>query len=743
LKNNKNLSISILFALFALSLCTTSYSFKNNSNTLILHPTINSNDSFEIKGVVEPIPAYDPTPPYYSLNETVVLIIENSLWGISAVQTAVNQYEQDLKDTGYTTIKHTNSISTVQNLKSLLQSWYTNNNSIGAVLIGNLPYAQYYHPAVLGTFNAETFTCDLYLMDMDGNWWDLNTDGVYDKHNASTGADIYPEIYVGRIDATNRGLGGQTNSQNIITLLNRIHSYRIGGVSRTHRAITYIDDDWQAWANGTYDNWPGWLDNAYSTRTDVHTPTTATTANDWLNTRLLQDYEFAHLCVHSGVNPGQHYFGPRGSGEGTVSSSQIHTKINAPAFNFYNLFCCHGADWSTWDCLATTYLYSGSRSISVLGSTKTGGMTDGTTFYDSLGNNMTFGKALHDWYQSMTTYSGNYVEWFYGMSILGDPFSTIHFDCTVLTPKIFSFTHPSSSWSANALPSFNWTKPSDVNGIAGYYYIIDQNPTTIPTSSTGIFTKYTGALVSSSLSDGSWYVHVVAKDNVGNIGNAADHYQVNIDTTGPVLSLTSPVPYYNSSINSISLIWSATDSLSGYGGTAIWLDSPSNNVYSGTLQNTIISSLTEGIHVINITVLDYVMNINSLQFLVHIDLTNPMLNLLSPLNQSNTKSVVQFNWNVMEGETGYKYTEIFIDNILKSTVNAPLMSTTISNLNPGQHTANITVYDWSGRSNSIIMTFTVEPPAIPGYPDLFITISVLTMIGITLVWRKRFRFLFK
>lgn len=65
LKNNKNLSISILFALFALSLCFTSYSFKNNSDTFILHPTINSNDSFEIISVVEPIPAYDPTPPYY------------------------------------------------------------------------------------------------------------------------------------------------------------------------------------------------------------------------------------------------------------------------------------------------------------------------------------------------------------------------------------------------------------------------------------------------------------------------------------------------------------------------------------------------------------------------------------------------------------------------------------------------------------------------------------------------------
>jgi hypothetical protein len=120
-----------------------------------------------------------------------------------------------------------------------------------------------------------------------------------------------------------------------------------------------------------------------------------------------------------------------------------------------------------------------------------------------------------------------------------------------------------------------------------------------------------------------------------------------------------------------------------------------------------------------------------------------MLNLLSPLNQSTTESVVQFNWNVIDGETGYHYTEIYIDGSLKSTVYAPLMSTTISNLNPGQHIANITSYDWSGRSNSMILMFTVKTPPIPGYPNLFIIISVLTMIGIILVWRKRFRLLLK
>ncbi len=171
-------------------------------------------------------------------------------------------------------------------------------------------------------------------MDLDGSWYDTDINGIYDRHNATAGTDIYPEIYVGRIDASTRILGGQTNANEIITLLNRIHSYRIGGVARTHRALTYIDDDWQSWADGTYDNWPGWLNNAYGTRTDIHTPATWTNASDWLNNRITQDYEWAHLAAHSSATT--HYFGPGGSGEGTVTSAQIHSQ--SPTFNFYNLF---------------------------------------------------------------------------------------------------------------------------------------------------------------------------------------------------------------------------------------------------------------------------------------------------------------------------------------------------------------------------------------------------------------------
>ena len=547
----------------------------------------------------------------------IVVIVESILYSNPAVQTAVTTYITDLNNTGYNTILHTAVIPTVQALKTLLQNWYTTYNIEGAVLIGNLPSAWYYHPAAPG-FAAETFICDLFLMDLDGLWWDLNIDTVFDKHNASSG-DIYPEIYVARIDATHRTLGGASNANNIITLLNRIHTYRIGGVARTHRAITYIDDDWQSWADGTFDNWPAWLNNVYPTRTDVHTPATWTNATDWLTNRLTQDYEWAHLCAHSGASPGTHYFGPGGVGEGTVTSAQIHGQT--PTFNFYNLFCCHGADWVTPDCLATTYLFSGSHSLSVIGTTKTGGMLAGTSFYNPLGQNDTIGEALHAWFQNMDTHpgtSGYYVEWFYGMCILGDPFATTHYDVTALPPVISSATHPNpSQWSSNGIPSFSWTIPVDVNGISGYYYILDQSPSTIPTKSTGIYTTSNAFTPASALTDGTWYLHVVSNDTVGNVGTTAAHYQVNIDATNPLVTISSHV---NGAVvgRNITLVWSITETGSGANRSEVYVDGILNQTLSYPSTQLSFIGLPVGNRALNVTVYDNSGRTGSQQIVVNV-----------------------------------------------------------------------------------------------------------------------------
>ncbi|MBN1329097.1 MAG: hypothetical protein JXA54_06450 [Candidatus Heimdallarchaeota archaeon] len=510
---------------------------------------------------VSPVVFSPVLPATYSNGESVLLIVENTLWAITGVRTAVNQYRLDLNNTGYHTILFTNLITNVSYLKQVIQGYYISDQISGAVLIGNLPVAYFYHPASSG-FSAETFICDLFLTDLDGQWIDGPTpDGVYDFHYDSLG-DIYPEIYLGRIDASSRSLGGLTNDQNIITLLNRIHSYRTGSVARTHQAITYIDDDWQLWADGTHDNWPSWLQNSYPVRTDVHTPASYTNATDWLN-RMTQNYEWAHLCAHSAASPSQHYFGPGGIGEGTVSAAQIHAA--QPTFNFYNLFCCHGADWTQPNCLATTYLFSSSYSLAVIGTTKTGGMFGGNYFYNPLAQNKTIGQGFHDWFQFIKIYSNSqYLEWFYGMVIFGDPFLTIHYDCTVFTPEVVSPTHPNQyQWYTDALPHFNWSEPIDVNGISGYYYIIDNNPFTVPTIATGTYISSNSVNVSSAMGEGTWYFHLVAKDGAGNVGSVAAHYQVLIDYNNPTISITSPADSATLPSGQISISWTATDTGSG------------------------------------------------------------------------------------------------------------------------------------------------------------------------------------
>ena len=107
---------------------------------------------------------------------TVVIVVENALY--SSISTAVAQYRQDHNDTGYHTILFTDFLSSAEQLKVNLSNWYTSDNILGAVLIGRLPYAQFYHPAGNG-FSAETFICDLFLTDLDGTW--ISTDAPAKK----------------------------------------------------------------------------------------------------------------------------------------------------------------------------------------------------------------------------------------------------------------------------------------------------------------------------------------------------------------------------------------------------------------------------------------------------------------------------------------------------------------------------------------------------------------------------------
>ncbi|TXT65703.1 MAG: hypothetical protein BAJALOKI3v1_70004 [Promethearchaeota archaeon] len=673
---------------------------------------------------------YSPKLSYisdsYPSNETIAIIVQ---MGLSGVSTAVTNYENDLKATGYNVLKYSSNITDAKSLKNLLKGYYENNGLVGAVFIGKLPYVWFKDPAI--GYN-EIFECDMFFMDLDGNWIDTNSDGIYDVHNASSGADVHPEIYIGRIDASNRTLGtGQ--SSDISSLINRFHNYRKGNLNIEHKALMYIDDDWQGDANGTWNDWPAWLNNAYPNHDDIHTPTTWTNKSDWLNRLGNSSYEFAHLAVHtsSSSSGGKHYFGSGYAGsEGNITAAEIHNK--GGGFAFYNLYCCWGADYNTSDCMGATYLFSGTYTQAVIGSTKSGGMINGAYFYDSLAENNTIGRALIDWLESNPNLDDiNNQSWVYGMCILGDPFATIHYDCSVPKPTITSSTHTEDQWSTvKSLVRFNWTCYADLNGLDGSYYILDQNPNTIPTATTGIYTKINGTSFS-NLDDGIWYLHVVAKDDLGNIGKRGDHFTLKIDTTGPDISLLTPTINHYSPTISVFISWDAVDEYNSLNPFCIF-NRTGQSIYTGTTKNFTINGMIAGLNLFNITCTDSLMNPGILEISIFVDLIDPSVNVTSPLVNQTVENTFTITWEALDGESGIDHTEIYSDSKLIKTVDGNINSTTISGLTAGTHSINVTTYDKSGRSASQTISINVKPGEnkIPGFPlGIFIIGSIFISIA--------------
>lgn len=339
----------------------------------------------------------------------VVRIYVNSTIA-NSISNQVNQYEQDVINQGYIVDILNWSNTNVTSLRNDLINASSQTGGLeGAVLIGDLPAAiMQYYDSSWGVWR--TYPIDLYLTDLDGEWVDLDpSDGLFDSHNNGTG-DIYPEIWIGRICP--ESLNNTNHLTAYFNYFSRNHAYRISQLSRPHSQLVYIDDDWSAWTS----EWLGDM-TAYSNITCVST-NSVTTATDYKN-RLTQIYEFIHVFVHSW--PYEHLFGPSGYGaEGKVNYTDI-LNINTKAL-FYNLYACSACNFEYTANMGNQYLFS-NNTLVVVGSSKIGGMTMNSYFYNPLSQGKIFGESMRLWYWNPL--HGPSDPQSMGMTILGDPLLTI------------------------------------------------------------------------------------------------------------------------------------------------------------------------------------------------------------------------------------------------------------------------------------------------------------------------------
>lgn len=103
----------------------------------------------------------------------------------------------------------------------------------------------------------------------------------------------------------------------------------------------------------------------------------------------------------------------------TVSSSDIQS-IDPVAF-FYNLFACSNCRYVETDYMGGWYIFVEEHGLGVVGATKTGSMLDFDEFYGPLGQQANLGDAFRQWYEYEASYEIWKRQWFWGMTLLGDP----------------------------------------------------------------------------------------------------------------------------------------------------------------------------------------------------------------------------------------------------------------------------------------------------------------------------------
>lgn len=169
----------------------------------------------------------------------------------------------------------------------------------------------------------------------------------------------------------------------------------------------------------------------------------------------------------------------------------------------------------------------------------------------------------------------------------------LYYDATPPSaPSINSLTHPEDTWTANNNPFFNWSEPVELSGVAGYSYVLDQAPTTLPgTTPTG---NSTNALFT-NIADGVWYFHLRAYDLAGNWGPAA-HYKLRLDVNGPsaagaTITIDGGAAYSNDLI--LNIEWSNFNDIDGSGIAGYYYSFTDNSgTADGTWTDTMAGILT-------------------------------------------------------------------------------------------------------------------------------------------------------
>ncbi|HEC75927.1 MAG TPA: hypothetical protein ENI33_01550 [Thermoplasmatales archaeon] len=234
---------------------------------------------------------------------SISILIDENIY--DEIEDVIKKYISDLENEGYSVFLQSVYGGTPEEIKEWVRERYEK-GSEGIVFVGDIT-------ACWAEVSNSVFPCDLFYMDLDGNWEDRDNDGDYEIHTSGEG-DMAPEVYVARINA--HTLTYDTESSMINDYFNKTHEYRTGKLFQPWRGLEYIDEDW-------YDMDVN-LDLIYGSNVTRHDYGYYTTGKDYLKQMSIGQH-FVQVCAHS--YSGGHYFSTRP----TESASYAHVYVYSPS----------------------------------------------------------------------------------------------------------------------------------------------------------------------------------------------------------------------------------------------------------------------------------------------------------------------------------------------------------------------------------------------------------------------------
>lgn len=410
--------------------------------------------------------------PYY------LIIAENNLY--NSLSNEIRTYAEDAHAVfGYGVYVETVQNPTPEEVKSLIISY--NNSLRGVFFIGDVGECMYEVSNDEG-YGYRNWPCDLFYMDLDGIWTDNDSNGIYDGHTGN----VAPEIFLGRLSTF--GLSSYGYEEDLIRRqLQKSHYYWWKTSYHAQQTtLNYIDKDWEE----LYFN-ADTIKTIFSTQwiTDIRHDSISNyfSVSDYLYRINSTTYGFTQLASHS--DPVQHYFI-----NGNIYDNIYNYDIkNINSSNYaYNLFCCSACNWlgaNTNGYMGGAYLFNNGKTMTVIGSTKTGGMYTIERFYPAL-ITKNIGEAYLQWWNSYeNNHDSTTIHWNYGMTILGDPIIDFRYNVSDLCVNNLSLTSFPSDNNSNLVlyragnkitVSDNFTIPQGVHVIFDAPQVIFDTTFTCP-----------------------------------------------------------------------------------------------------------------------------------------------------------------------------------------------------------------------------------------------------------------------